>query len=59
MHAGKLADQVKTTIESDPECVGYVGIVDAETLERLDKLDDANPDRLAGCRKVRLSTTSC
>ena len=40
-HAGKLADLVKATIESEPRVrLDYVGIVDAETLERLDKLDD-------------------
>ncbi|MGH9931897.1 MAG: pantoate--beta-alanine ligase [Pyrinomonadaceae bacterium] len=40
-HAGKLADIVKTTIESEPRVrVDYVSVVDAETLERLDKLDE-------------------
>ncbi len=40
-HAGKLADLVKATMESEPRVrLDYVGIVDAETLERLDKLDD-------------------
>ncbi|HET6671263.1 MAG TPA: pantoate--beta-alanine ligase [Pyrinomonadaceae bacterium] len=40
-HAGKLADQIKTTIEGEPRVrLDYVSITDAETLERLDKLDD-------------------
>ncbi|MGI8734218.1 MAG: pantoate--beta-alanine ligase [Pyrinomonadaceae bacterium] len=40
-HAGKLAEVVKTTIESEPRVrVDYVSVVDAETLEKLDKLDD-------------------
>jgi pantoate--beta-alanine ligase len=40
-HAGKLADLIKATIEGEPRVrLDYVGIVEAETLERLDKLDD-------------------
>jgi pantoate--beta-alanine ligase len=40
-HAGKLADQIKTTIEGEPRVrLDYVSITDAETLERLDRLDD-------------------
>jgi len=40
-HAGKLADIVRTTIETEPRVrLDYVSVVDAETLEKLDKLDD-------------------
>ena len=40
-HAGKLAEIVRTTIETEPRLrVDYVGVVDAETLEKLDKLDE-------------------
>ncbi len=40
-HAGKLAEIVKTTIETEPRVrVDYVNVLDAETLERLDKLDE-------------------
>ncbi len=40
-HASKLADTVRTTIESEPRVrVDYVSVVDAETLEKLDKLDE-------------------
>jgi pantoate--beta-alanine ligase len=40
-HAGKLTEIVRTTIESEPRVrVDYVSVVDAETLEKLDKLDD-------------------
>ena len=40
-HASKLAEIVRTTIESEPRVrVDYVSIVDAETLEKLDKLDE-------------------
>lgn len=40
-HASKLADIVRTTIESEPRVrVDYVSVVDAETLEKLDKLDE-------------------
>ena len=40
-HAGKLAQIVRTTIETEPRVrVDYVSVVDAETLEKLDKLDE-------------------
>ena len=40
-NAGKLADQIRSTIEAEPRVrLDYVSIVDAETLERLEKLDD-------------------
>jgi len=40
-HAGKLAETVRTIIESEPRVrVDYVRVVDADTLEKLDKLDD-------------------
>ena len=40
-HAGKLEEIVRTTIESEPRVrVDYVSVVDAETLEKLDKLDE-------------------
>lgn len=40
-HAAKLAEMVRTTIETEPRVrVDYVGVVDAETLEKLDKLDE-------------------
>jgi pantoate--beta-alanine ligase len=40
-HAGKLAETVRTTIESEPRVrVDYVSVVDADTLEKLDKLDE-------------------
>jgi pantoate--beta-alanine ligase len=40
-HAAKLEEIVRTTIESEPRVrVDYVSVVDAETLEKLDKLDD-------------------
>jgi pantoate--beta-alanine ligase len=40
-HASKLEDLVRTTIESEPRVrVDYVSIVDAETLEKLDKVDE-------------------
>jgi pantoate--beta-alanine ligase len=39
--AGKLLDLIRTTIEAEPRArVDYVSITDAETLERLEKLDD-------------------
>ena len=39
--AGRLVDLIRTTIESEPRArVDYVSITDAETLERLDKLDE-------------------
>jgi pantoate--beta-alanine ligase len=40
-HASKLADIVRKTIETEPRVrLDYVSIVDAETLEKLDKLDE-------------------
>jgi pantoate--beta-alanine ligase len=40
-HGAKLEELVRTTIESEPRVrVDYVSVVDAETLEKLDKLDD-------------------
>ena len=40
-HPGKLAQVVRATIETEPRVrVDYVSVVDAETLERLDKLDE-------------------
>lgn len=40
-HAGKLAETVRTMIETEPRVrVDYVSVVDADTLERLDKLDE-------------------
>ena len=40
-HAAKLAEIVRTTIETEPRVrVDYVSVVDAETLEKLDKLDE-------------------
>jgi pantoate--beta-alanine ligase len=40
-HASKLEELVRTTIESEPRVrVDYVSIVDAETLEKLDKVDE-------------------
>ena len=40
-HAAKLAELVRTTIETEPRVrVDYVSVVDAETLEKLDKLDE-------------------
>ena len=40
-HSGRLADQIRATFDSEPRVrLDYVGIVDADTLERLDKLDD-------------------
>jgi pantoate--beta-alanine ligase len=39
--SSKLAEIVRTTIETEPRArVDYVSVVDAETLEKLDKLDD-------------------
>ena len=38
---GKLADTVRKTIETEPRVrLDYVSVVDAETLEKLDKLDE-------------------
>ena len=40
-HASKLAEIVRTTIETEPRVrVDYVSVVDAETLEKSDKLDE-------------------
>ena len=40
-HAAKLADIVRSTIEGEPKArLDYVSIVDAETLEKLDKTDE-------------------
>jgi pantoate--beta-alanine ligase len=40
-HASRLAELVRATIETEPRVrVDYVGVVDAETLESLDKLDE-------------------
>jgi pantoate--beta-alanine ligase len=40
-HASKLAEIVRTTIETEPRVrVDYVSVLDAETLEKLDKLDE-------------------
>ena len=40
-HASKLMEIVRTTIEAEPRVrVDYVSVVDAETLEKLDKLDE-------------------
>jgi pantoate--beta-alanine ligase len=40
-HADKLEEIVRTTIESEPRVrVDYVSVVDAETLEKLDKIDE-------------------
>jgi pantoate--beta-alanine ligase len=40
-HAAKLAETVRATIETEPRVrVDYVSVVDAETLEKLDRLDE-------------------
>jgi pantoate--beta-alanine ligase len=40
-HSSKLEEIVRATIESEPRVrVDYVSLVDAETLEKLDKVDD-------------------
>lgn len=40
-HAAKLAEIVRATIETEPRVrADYVSVVDAETLEKLDKLDE-------------------
>jgi pantoate--beta-alanine ligase len=40
-HASKLAEIVRATIETEPRLrVDYVSVVDAETLEKLEKLDE-------------------
>lgn len=39
--AGKIADTVRTTIEAEPRArLDYVSVADAETLEKLDKLEE-------------------
>lgn len=40
-HAGKLAEVVRTMIETEPRVrLDYVSVVDADSLEKLDKLDE-------------------
>ena len=40
-NAGKLADAIRLTIDAEPRArLDYVTVADAETLEKLDKLDD-------------------
>jgi pantoate--beta-alanine ligase len=40
-HASKLAEAVRSTIETEPHArLGYVSIVDAETLETVEKIDE-------------------
>ncbi|HWN07902.1 MAG TPA: pantoate--beta-alanine ligase [Pyrinomonadaceae bacterium] len=40
-HAGKLADTVRKAIETEPRVrLDYVSVVDADTLEKLDRLDE-------------------
>lgn len=40
-HPGRLADVVRTTIETEPRVrVDYVSVIDAETLEKIDRVDD-------------------
>src|SRR3984893_5541817 len=40
-NAGKLAEIVRSTIEAEPRArIDYVSVTDAETLEKLDKLDE-------------------
>jgi pantoate--beta-alanine ligase len=40
-HAGKLAEVVRSTVETEPRVrLDYVSVVDAESLEKLDKLDE-------------------
>lgn len=40
-NAGKLADLVRSTIEGEPRArLDYVSVADAETLEKLDRLDE-------------------
>jgi pantoate--beta-alanine ligase len=40
-HAAKLEEVIRTTIESEPGIrVDYVSVVDARTLDNLDKLDE-------------------
>jgi pantoate--beta-alanine ligase len=40
-HAAKLAEAVRSTIETEPHArLGYVSVVDAETLETVEKIED-------------------
>jgi pantoate--beta-alanine ligase len=40
-HASKLAEIVRSTIETEPRVrVDYVSVIDADTLEKLDRVDD-------------------
>jgi len=40
-NAGRLADIIRSTVETEPRArLDYVTIADAETLEKLDRLDD-------------------
>ena len=40
-HAAKLAEAVRSTIETEPRArLEHVSIVDAETLETIDKIDE-------------------
>jgi pantoate--beta-alanine ligase len=40
-NAGRLADLIRSTVETEPRArLDYVTIADAETLEKLDRLDD-------------------
>ncbi len=40
-NAGRLADSIRSTIDAEPRArLDYVTVADAETLEKLDKLDD-------------------
>ncbi|MBA2705417.1 MAG: pantoate--beta-alanine ligase [Blastocatellia bacterium] len=40
-HAAKLAELVRSTIETEPHArLGYVSVVDAETLETIEKIDE-------------------
>jgi pantoate--beta-alanine ligase len=40
-NAGRLADVIRSTVETEPRArLDYVTIADAETLEKLDRLDD-------------------
>ena len=40
-HASRLADIVRSTIETEPRVrVDYVSVVDGETLEKLDRIDE-------------------
>jgi pantoate--beta-alanine ligase len=40
-HAGRIADLIRATVETEPRArLDYVTVADAETLEKLDRLDD-------------------